>query len=115
MTCLHLLFCAPTSPHQQLYLRADVVSVTEQQQQQQQHLLVVSEQFDAHPAPQVEEDVDGDGDGQQQAVEAQTAAAGAALWEVLVHSGREEQTTQRHDGHQHHQVGQGEHAAALTP
>lgn len=45
----------------------------------------MSEQLDAHPAPQVEEDVDRDGDWQQQAVETHTAAAGATLGEVLVH------------------------------
>lgn len=52
----------------------------------------------------MEEDVDGDSDWQQQAVEAQTTAAGAALGEVFIHRSREEQTTERHYGHQHHQV-----------
>lgn len=70
----------------------------------------MSEEFDAHPAPQVEEDVDGDGDGQQQAVETQTVAAGAALREVLVHGGRVEQTAERQNRDEAHHHGQGEHA-----
>ncbi len=69
----------------------------------------MSEELDPHPAPEVEEDVDRDGDGQQQAVEAQTAAAGAPLGEVLIHRGRVEQTKQRHYRHETHHHGQGEH------
>lgn len=64
--------------------------------------LIVPEELDPHPAPQVEEDVDGDGDRQQQAVEAQTAAAGAALREVLIHRRRVEQTEEGHYGDQPH-------------
>lgn len=69
----------------------------------------MSEQLDAHPAPQVEEDVDGDGDRQQQAVETDTAAAGAALREVLIHSSRVKQTEERHYRDQSHHHRQGEH------
>lgn len=76
--------------------------------------LVVPEELDPHPAPKVEEDIDWDGDRQQQAVETQTVAAGAALREVLIHSGREEQTTQRHNGNQSHHHGQGEHSGSST-
>lgn len=71
--------------------------------------LVVSEKLDPHPAPEVEEDVDGDGDGQQQAVEAHTAAAGAALREVLIHRRRVEQTKEGHYGDQSHHHRQGQH------
>lgn len=71
--------------------------------------LVVPEELDPHPAPEVEEDVDRNGDWQQQAVEAQTAAAGAALREVLIHGRRVEQTKERHDGDQTHQHRQGQH------
>lgn len=69
----------------------------------------MSEELDAHPAPEVEEDIDRDGDRQQQAVEAQTVAAGAALREVLIHSSRVEQTKEGHYGDQSHHHGQGEH------
>lgn len=72
-------------------------------------VLVVSEELDSHPAPEVEEDVDRDGDRQQQAVETQTAATGAALGKVLIYRSRNEQATQGHDGDQHHQVGEGKH------
>lgn len=72
------------------------------------------EELDAHPAPEVEEDIDGDGDRQQQAVETQTVAAGAALREVLIHSSREEQTKQRHNGNQSNHQGQGEHPGSST-
>lgn len=74
-------------------------------------VLVVSEELDSHPAPEVEEHIDWDGDGQQQAVETQAAAASAALGEVVIHRGGEEQPTQRHDGDQHHQVGEGQHGS----
>lgn len=47
--------------------------------------LVVSKEFDPHPAPDVEEDVDRYSDWQQQAVETHTVAAGTALREVLIH------------------------------
>lgn len=70
----------------------------------------MSEEFDPHPAPEVEEDVDGDCDWQQQAVETQTGAAGAALREVVIHSSRVKQTKQRHYGDQSHHHGQGEHS-----
>lgn len=69
----------------------------------------MSEEFDAHPAPEVEEDVDRDGDRQQQAVETQAVAAGAALWEVVIHGSRVKQTKKRHYGNQPHHHGQGEH------
>lgn len=69
----------------------------------------MSEKLDPHPAPEVEEDVDRDGDRQQQAVETQTAAAGAALREVLVHRGGVEQTAERHYWDEPHHHGQGEH------
>lgn len=78
--------------------------------QVEQNMLVMSEELDPDPAPEVEEDVDGDGDGQQQAVETHTAAAGAALREVLIHCSRVEETEERHDGHQPHHHRQGEHA-----
>ena len=37
-----------------------------------QNSLVVSEELDSDPAPEMEEDIDGDGDWQQQTVETQT-------------------------------------------
>lgn len=73
-------------------------------------MLVVSEKFDSHPAPDVEEDVDGDGDWQQQAVEAHApAAAAAAFGEVLIHRSRVEQTEERHYWDEPHHGGQREH------
>lgn len=69
----------------------------------------MSEKFDPHPAPEVEEDIDWDGDRQQQAIETQTVTAGAALREVLVHCSRVEQTKERHYWDQSHHHGQGEH------
>lgn len=76
----------------------------------------MSEQLDAHPAPQMEEDIDRDGDRQQQTVETQTVAAGAALREVLINSSRVEQTKEGHYRDQSHHHGQGEHTCrrALT-
>jgi len=71
--------------------------------------LVVPEELDPHPAPEVEEDVDRDGDRQQQAVETQTVAAGAALREVIIHRSRVEQTKERHYRDQSHHHRQGEH------
>lgn len=47
--------------------------------------LVVPEEFDTHPAPQVEEDIHRDSDREQQAVETHTVSTGAALREVLIH------------------------------
>lgn len=76
--------------------------------------LVVSEELDANPAPQVEEDIDRDGDGQQQAVETHAVPAGATLREVLVHCGRVEQTTQRQKGDQSHHQWQSEHSHPIT-
>lgn len=70
----------------------------------------MSEELDAHPAPQMEEDVDRNGDRQQQAVEAQTVTAGAALREVLIHRSRVEQTEERHDGDEPYHHRQGEHS-----
>lgn len=64
--------------------------------------LIVSKELDPYPAPEVEEDIDGDGDWQQQAVEAQTAAAGAALREVLIHSSGVQQTKEGHYWDQSH-------------
>lgn len=49
--------------------------------------LVVPEELDAHPAPQVKEDVDGDSDWKQEAVETHTVPTGAALRKVLIHRG----------------------------
>lgn len=46
--------------------------------------LVVPEEFDSHPVPQVEEHVDRDGDGEQEAVEAHTGGTGAAPGKILV-------------------------------
>lgn len=74
-----------------------------------QQNLVVSEEFDPHPAPEVEEDVDRDGDRQQQAVETQTVVTGAALREVFIHRSRVQQTEERHDWDQPHHHGEGEH------
>lgn len=71
-------------------------------EQKSQDDLVVPEELDPYPAPQVEEDVDRDGDRQQQAVETQTAAAGAALREVIIHCSRVEQTKERHYRDQSH-------------
>lgn len=71
--------------------------------------LVVSEELDPHPAPQVEEDVDRDGDRQQQAVETQAAAAGATLRKVLIHRSRVEQTEEGDYWDESHHHGQGEH------
>lgn len=69
-----------------------------------QNILVVPEELDPHPAPEVEKDVYRDGDRQQQAVETQTTAAGAALWEVIIHCSRVEQTKERdyRDQSHHH-------------
>lgn len=69
----------------------------------------MSKELDPHPAPEVEEDVDGDCDWQQQAVETQAVAAGAALGEVLIHSGRVEQTKEGQYWDQPHHHGQREH------
>lgn len=69
----------------------------------------MSKQLDPHPAPEVEEDIDRNGDWQQQAVETETVAAGATMWEVLVHCSRVEQTTKRYYWDQSHHHGQGEH------
>ena len=52
---------------------------------EQTKTLVVSEELNSHPAPEVEEDEDGNGDWQQQAIEAQAAAASTALGEVIMH------------------------------
>lgn len=69
----------------------------------------MSEELDAHPAPEMEEDIDRDGDRQQQAVETQTVAAGATLREVVIHSSGVEQTKEGHDRNQSHHQRQGEH------
>lgn len=69
----------------------------------------MSKKLDPHPAPEVEEDVDRDGDRQQQAIETHTAAAGAALREVLIHRSRVEQTEERHYWDESYHHGQGEH------
>lgn len=65
--------------------------------------LVMSEELQAHPCPQMEEHVHRHGDRQEQAVEAQAAGAGAALWEAFLHGGGVEQACQRdqwdEDGH----------------
>lgn len=71
--------------------------------------LVVPEELDPHPAPEVEEDVDGYGDRQQQTVETQTVAAGATLREVIIHRSGVEQTEERHYWDQSHHHRQGEH------
>lgn len=75
----------------------------------------MSEELDAHPAPQVEEDVDGEGERQQQAVETHAAAAGAPLREVLVHAGRVDQTNEGHQRDQSHHQRQGEHSGKSGP
>lgn len=69
----------------------------------------MSEELDAHPAPEMEEDIDRDGDRQQQAVETQTVAAGATLREVVIHSSGVKQTKERHYWNQSNHHGQGEH------
>lgn len=75
----------------------------------------MSEEFNPHPAPEVEEDIHRDGDRQQQAVETQTVAAGAALREVFIHCSRVEQTKERYDGDQAHHHGQREHTCSRDP
>lgn len=67
------------------------------------------EELDAHPAPQVEEDVDGDGYREQQAVETNTVSTGAALGEVLIHRSRVKQTTQGQERNQPDEQGQSYH------
>lgn len=68
------------------------------------------EELDAHPAPQVEEDIDRDGEREQQAVETHTVPTGAALGEVLIHGSRVEQTTQGQKGNQPHKQRQSYHS-----
>lgn len=53
--------------------------------------LVVPEEFDPYPGPEVEEDIDGNGDWEQQAIETEAAGAGAVLGKVLIHCSRVEQ------------------------
>lgn len=51
-------------------------------------VLIMPEEFNTHPSPQVEEHINGYGDRQEQTVEAQAGCASAALWEVVFHGGR---------------------------
>lgn len=76
----------------------------------QRHIgLVVPEEFDTHPAPQVEEDVHWDSDREQQAVETHAVPTGAALREVLIHCSRVKQATQGQERNQTNQQRQGNH------
>lgn len=68
----------------------------------------MSEKFDPHPAPDVEEEIDGDGDWQQKAVEAH-APAGAAFGEVVIDRSGVKQTEERHYWDESHHGGQREH------
>lgn len=70
----------------------------------------MSEKFDPHPAPDVEEDIDGDGDRQQKAVEAHApAAAAAAFGEVVIDRSGVKQPEERHYWDESHHGGQREH------
>ncbi|KAM3609208.1 uncharacterized protein V6R79_011035 [Siganus canaliculatus] len=123
-TCLSMKTSSVSPPSESELRSADTTASSEdneppsrsnkldltQVERKSKNSLVVSEEFDAHPAPQVEEDVDGNGDRQQQAVEAQTVAAGAALREVLIHCSRVEQTKERHDGDEPYHHRQQEHS-----
>lgn len=68
--------------------------------------LVMSEELQAHPSPQVEEHVHRYGDWQKQTVEAQAAGAGTALWEVFFHRGGVEQACQGDERDEDSQGGQ---------
>lgn len=54
--------------------------------------LIMPEELNAHPSPEVEEHIHWYGDGQEQTVKAQASGASAALWEVFFHGGRVEQS-----------------------
>lgn len=75
--------------------------------------LIVPEEFNSHPFPQMEEDIDRDGDWQEEAVETQTAGTCASLREVLIHRGRVKQSTYGDNRDQHCDGGQRKHPSEL--
>lgn len=77
--------------------------------------LIMPEEFNTHPSPEVEEHVNGDGDGQEQAVEAQAGCAGAALGEALFHGGGVQQSSQRDQGDKDSQRGKRQKHSSLPP